>query len=94
MGFHRKSVQDCRENWIVGKPKTAGEEVAKTTTSPSSGVGVCSSKGARPVPEGKNPAASYSLIMLVVTLDSPKTLDRAAQGCHVLFCNELDQIVN
>jgi hypothetical protein len=29
-----------------------------TTTSPSSGVGVCSSSGARPVPEGKNPAAS------------------------------------
>jgi hypothetical protein len=29
MDFHRKSVQDCRENWIAGKPKTAGEEVAK-----------------------------------------------------------------
>jgi hypothetical protein len=27
------------------------------------------------VPEGKNPAASYSLIKFVVTLDSPKTRD-------------------
>jgi hypothetical protein len=29
MDFHRKSVQDCRENWITGKPQTTGEEVAK-----------------------------------------------------------------
>jgi hypothetical protein len=36
-------------------------------------VGVCSSSGARPVPAGKNPVVSYSLIIFVVTLDSPKT---------------------
>jgi hypothetical protein len=46
-----------------------------TTISSASGVGTCSSKGARTLPAGKNPAASYSLIKLAVTLDSPKTKD-------------------
>jgi hypothetical protein len=45
------------------------------TTSSASGVGTSSSNGARPLPAGKNPAASYSLIKLAVTLDSPKTKD-------------------
>jgi hypothetical protein len=46
-----------------------------TTTSLASGVGVCSSRGARSSSAGKNPTASYSLIRFAVTLDSPKTKD-------------------
>jgi hypothetical protein len=73
MNLHRKSIQDRRQNRITRKPKATGEKSRNTTTSPSSGTRICSSSGARPVPEGKKPAASYSLIMLVVTFDSPKT---------------------
>jgi hypothetical protein len=43
-----------------------------TTISSVSGVGTSSSRGARPLPAGKNPVASYSLIKFAVTLDSPK----------------------
>jgi hypothetical protein len=53
-----------------------------TTISSASRVGTCSSKRARPLPAGKNPAASYSLIKLAVTLDSPKTKD----GGRALAC--------
>jgi hypothetical protein len=45
----------------------------KTTISSDAGVGIFSSRGARPSPAGKKPAVSYSLIRFVVTLDSPKT---------------------
>jgi hypothetical protein len=41
------------------------------------GVGTSSSRGARTLPAGKNPTASYSLIKSAVTLDSRKT---KAQG--------------
>jgi hypothetical protein len=75
MNLHREFVQNRRHKGIAGKPKTAGEEVANTMTSSASGAGTYSSRGARPSPAGKNPAASYSLIKLVVTLDSPKTKD-------------------
>jgi hypothetical protein len=51
------------------------KKLRNTTISPASGVGTCSSKGARSVPTGENPAASYSLIKLAVTLDSLKTKD-------------------
>jgi hypothetical protein len=56
-----------------GNLSTQVKKSRNTTTSPVSGVGTCSSNGACPLPAGKNPAASYSLIKLVVTLDSPKT---------------------
>jgi hypothetical protein len=54
-----------------------------TTISPSWGVGISSSSGARPAPGEKNPAFSYSRIMLLVTFDYPKASE-GGSGPEVL----------
>jgi hypothetical protein len=84
------SKNELGDNWwiftenfprIAGRTGSQGNwspQVKKsrnTTISPGSGVGTCSSRGARPSPVGKKPTASYSRIRSVVTLDSPKTKD-------------------
>jgi hypothetical protein len=54
-----------------------------TKISSVSGVGTSSSREARPLPAGINPATSYSLIEFAVTLDSLKT--NAARRAFDLF---------
>jgi hypothetical protein len=81
------SRKDVGESWwiftekasrIAGRIGSQGnlspqmKKSRKTTNSPSLGVGICSSSGARPAPGGKNPALSYSRIIFVVTFDPPK----------------------
>jgi hypothetical protein len=58
MNLHKKASRIVGR---IGSQRNLSPQVKKswnTTTSPSSGVGVCSSSGARLVPAGNNPAAS------------------------------------
>jgi hypothetical protein len=73
VNFYRKFVQNRWQNGITRKSQAAGKKSRNTTILSDSGEGTSSSRGARPLPAGKNPAASYSLIKLGVTLDSQKT---------------------
>jgi hypothetical protein len=91
------SRKDVGESWwiftenasrIAGRTGSQGNlspqiKKSRNTTSPSLGVGICSSSGAHPAPEEKNPAFSYSRIELVVTFHSSKTSE-GGNGPEVL----------
>jgi hypothetical protein len=92
------SRKDVGESWwiftenasrIAGRTGSQGnlspqmKKSRNTTISPSSGVGIYSSSGARPAPGEKNPAFSYSRIVLLVTFDSPKASE-GGNGPEVL----------
>jgi hypothetical protein len=82
------SRKDVEESWWIftenasriagrmGSQGNLGPQMKKsrnTTISPSLGVGISSSSGARPAPGEKNLALSYSRIVLLVTFDSPNS---------------------
>jgi hypothetical protein len=54
--LHRKSIQNGWQNRVAGESKSTIEEVMKDDNFPILGVGICSSRGARPAPEGIRPS--------------------------------------
>jgi hypothetical protein len=75
MNLHREFIQNRGHKGITRKPKPAGEEVAKNNNFVGFGGRNLLIEGSATVARRKESGCPYSLIKLVVTLDSPKTKD-------------------
>jgi hypothetical protein len=70
--LHRKGIQNSRQNRVAGESESTNEEVTKDDNfSVLRGRDLLIKRGS-PSAQRENPAFSYSRIILVVTLDSPK----------------------
>jgi hypothetical protein len=85
--FHGKGIQDRRQNRVTRESESTDEEIPKADNLSILRGRDLFVKWGSPSARGKNPAASYSRIRLVVTLDSPKT--RGWQRSYSLCLNQI-----